>query len=282
MNKLIEFTKMHGLGNDYIYIDCTKKYSVKNLITATKNLSNRHFGIGSDGLILISPSNIADFKMQIINSDGSQAQMCGNGIRCVGKFIFDNKLSDKTNLTIETLAGIKKLQLNLKNNSVDTVTVDMGKPIFTPEKIPLLAKNNFIEINSMKFTCLSLGNPHAVTIVDDINKIDVEKIGPLIENDKHFPQKINVEFIEIINKNHVKMKVWERGSGLTLACGTGACACCVAAIENNLANKNENIKVELPGGCLTINWHENIFMTGPATTVFTGKIDEKLFGLEEF
>lgn len=282
MNKLIEFTKMHGLGNDYIYIDCTKKYSVKNLITAAKNLSNRHFGIGSDGLILISPSNIADFKMQIINSDGSQAQMCGNGIRCVGKFIFDNKLSDKTNLTIETLAGIKKLQLNLKNNSVDTVTVDMGKPIFTPEKIPLLAKNNSIEINSMKFTCLSLGNPHAVTIVNDINRIDVEKIGPLIENDKHFPQKINVEFIEIVNKNHVKMKVWERGSGLTLACGTGACACCVAAIENNLANKNENIKVELPGGFLTINWHENIFMTGPATTVFTGKIDEKLFGLEEF
>lgn len=273
---------MHGLGNDYIYIDCTKKYSIKNLINAAKNLSNRHFGIGSDGLVLISSSNIADFKMQIINSDGSQAQMCGNGIRCVGKFIFDNKLSTKTNLTIETLAGIKKLQLNLKNNSVDTVTVDMGKPIFTPEKIPLLAKNNSIEINSMKITCLSLGNPHAVTIVNDINKIDVEKIGPFIENDKHFPQKTNVEFMEIVNKNYIKMKVWERGSGLTLACGTGACACCVAAIKNNFAHKNENIKVELPGGFLTITWRENIFMTGPATTVFTGKIDEKLFGLEEF
>lgn len=277
---------MHGLGNDYIYIDCTKNnLPTKNLSRLSKILSERHFGIGSDGLIIILSSKIADFKMRIINSDGSEAQMCGNGIRCVGKFVYENKLTSNTNLNIETLSGIKNLKLHLQNGLVDKVTVDMGKPIFEPAKIPVISSQNKIRIDiesqKFSFTCLSMGNPHAITFVDNLNKIDVNKYGKVIENDPHFPQKTNVEFAQIIHRNHIKMKVWERGSEITLACGTGACAVCTAAIINNLSDKNKDIKIELPGGNLNIIWNENIFMTGTATTVFEGKIDEQKFLMEE-
>jgi len=279
---MLEFTKMEGLGNDYVYIDCTKKKKeeIEEISKLASKISDRHFGIGSDGLILICKSDIADFKMQMYNQDGSQAEMCGNGIRCVGKFVYDKGLTNKTNITIETLAGIKTLDMNIKDNKVESVTVNMGKPIFEENKIPCIAdnyKNNvsYVKINVLDkefiFTCVSMGNPHAITIVDNVDDFDVEKYGKIIECDKHFPKKTNVEFIEIVDKNIIKMRVWERGAGETLACGTGASASVVACIINNLINRNCNIKVKLLGGDLSIKWDEYVFMTGPAKIVFEGK-----------
>ena len=277
---MIKFTKMHGLGNDYVYIDAINQ-NIENESTLAQFVSNRHFGIGSDGLILIYKSNIADFKMRMFNSDGSEAEMCGNGIRCVGKFVYDKGLTNKTKVTIETLAGIKTLKLNIKDGKVETVKVDMGEPILNPKEIPVISdeepvKNLMLEAEGrkLKFTCVSMGNPHAITEVEDTEEFDVEKYGKVLEVDKAFPNKTNVEFIQIVDKNHVKMRVWERGAGETLACGTGACATAVACYLNGKTDRN--VEVELLGGKLYIEWNEennHIFMTGPAVTVFEGMLE---------
>ena len=280
---MIKFTKMHGIGNDYVYIDCTKK-EIKNPNQLARYVSNRNFGVGSDGLILICKSEKADFKMRMFNSDGSEAEMCGNGIRCVSKFVYDKNLTDKKILTIETLGGIKTLELQTKEGKVETVKVDMGEPILEPKEIPVITKENpvknlelFIYDKVFKFTCVSMGNPHAVTIVDDVRKFNVEKYGELVEVNDVFPKKTNVEFIEVIDRNKIKFRVWERGAGETLACGTGACAAVVSCVLNEITNNK--VEVELLGGNLIIEWNKknnHVYMTGPATTVFEGEIfDEK-------
>lgn len=279
---MIKFTKMQGLGNDYVYIDAINQ-KIENMSYLAKFVSDRHFGIGSDGLILICKSDIADFKMRMFNSDGSEAEMCGNGIRCVGKFVYDKGLTNKTTLTIETLAGIKTLKLNTKEGKVETVKVDMGEPILDPEKIPVISKENPVknlllkaEDKEFKFTCVSMGNPHAITEVKNTEKFDVEKYGKILEIDKVFPNKTNVEFIQILDKEHIKMRVWERGAGETLACGTGACATAVACYLNGKTNRK--VEVELLGGNLYIEWNEkdnHIYMTGPAVTVFEGSMPKE-------
>ena len=276
---MIKFTKMQGLGNDYVYIDAINQ-NIENVSSLAKFVSDRHFGIGSDGLILICKSSIADFKMRMFNSDGSEAEMCGNGIRCVGKFVYDKGLTHKTTLTIETLAGIKTLKLNTKEGKVETVKVDMGEPILEPEKIPVISnekpvKNLILKADNkeFKFTCVSMGNPHAITEVENTEKFDVEKYGKILEVDKAFPNKTNVEFIQILDKEHIKMRVWERGAGETLACGTGACATAVACCLNGKTNRK--VEVELLGGRLYIEWNEtdnHVYMTGPAVTVFEGSM----------
>lgn len=243
-----------------------------------RRMSDRHFGIGSDGIILICKSEVADFKMRMFNFDGSEAEMCGNGIRCVGKFVYDKGLTNKNNITVETLAGIKKLQLNIEDNLVKTVKVDMGEPIFDPEEIPVISNENpvkklEIEVLDKKFifTCISMGNPHAITIVENTKKFDVEKYGKVLEIDAHFPRKTNVEFIEIIDRQNIKMRVWERGAGETMACGTGACAVLVACVLNGTIDNVAT--VELLGGSLRIEWDKktnHVFMTGPAEIVFEG------------
>ena len=276
---MIKFTKMHGLGNDYVYIDAINQ-NIENESSLAKFISNRHLGIGSDGLILICKSDVADFKMRMFNSDGSEAEMCGNGIRCVGKFVYDKGLTNKTTVKIETLAGIKTLILNTKDGKVETVKVDMGEPILENEKIPVISNENTVknlilnaEEKNFKFTCVSMGNPHAVTIVKDTNDFDVEKYGKVLEIDKAFPKKSNIEFAQIVDRNNVKMRVWERGTGETLACGTGACATAVACNLNGLTDRKVNI--ELLGGNLEIEWNKednHVYMTGPAVTVFEGKM----------
>ncbi len=286
---MIEFTKMHGLGNDYVYMDCTKSGVPDNVSDLAQFVSNRHFGVGSDGLILICSSDTCDFKMKMYNMDGSEAQMCGNGIRCVGKYVYDKGLTNKKRITVETLAGIKVLDLNVINNKVETVKVDMGEPILEASKIPVIpdlkdeSKNNNQEVKNLKikvldkefeFTCVSMGNPHAVTIVKDVKNFEVEKYGSILEKNVHFPQRANIEFIEIIGRNTVKMRVWERGSGETYACGTGACAVAVACNMNGLVD--DEVTVELLGGNLIIKWdkqNNHVYMTGPATTVFEGKME---------
>lgn len=279
---MIKFTKMHGLGNDYVYIDAINQ-KIENESSLAKFVSNRHFGIGSDGLILICKSDIADFKMRMFNSDGSEAEMCGNGIRCVGKFIYDKGLTDKTIVKIETLAGIKTLVLNTKDGKVETARVDMGEPILEAEKIPVISKEQPVknleletENKKFKFTCVSMGNPHAITIVENTKEFDVEKYGKILEVDKAFPKKANIEFAQIIDKENIKMRVWERGAGETLACGTGACATAVACNLNGLTGRKVNI--ELLGGTLKIEWNEkdnHVYMTGPAVTVFDGELYEE-------
>ena len=278
---MIKFTKMQGLGNDYVYIDATKEMPA-NPSKLAQNVSNRHFGIGSDGLILICPSNVADFQMKMYNPDGSEAEMCGNGIRCVGKFVYDKHLTNKTTLTIETLAGIKELELFLKDNQVDRVQVDMGLPIFEATQIPVVSKespvlnlNLMVEDRDFTFTCVSMGNPHAITVAQDVESFPVEKYGPIIETHHFFPNKVNVEFIEILDRHNIKMRVWERGTGETMACGTGACAVAVAAILNNLTERQ--VSVHLPGGILQIEWNakdNHVYLTGQATTVFEGQLIE--------
>lgn len=280
---MIKFTKMHGLGNDYVYIDCTDEQKIKNISSLAQFISNRHFGVGSDGLILICKSDIADFKMRMFNYDGTEAEMCGNGIRCVGKFVYDKGLTKKDNITVETLAGIKKLKFNIKEGNVETVEVDMGEPILEPDKIPVISEEAIVKNlkikareNEFKFTCVSMGNPHAITIVDNTKDFNIEKYGPVLEKDEHFPRRANIEFIELVDKNNIKMRVWERGAGETLACGTGACASVVACALNGYIENEAN--VELLGGTLKIRWdkeNNHIYMTGPATTVFEGEIDYK-------
>ena len=279
---MIKFTKMHGLGNDYVYIDSINQ-TIENESSLAKFVSNRHFGIGSDGLILICKSDIADFQMRMFNSDGSEAEMCGNGIRCVGKFVYDKGLTDKTTVKIETLAGIKTLVLNTKDGKVETARVDMGEPILEAEKIPVIStekpvKNLELEAENkkFKFTCVSMGNPHAITIVENTKKFDVEKYGKVLEIDKAFPKKANIEFAQIIDRQNINMRVWERGAGETLACGTGACATAVACNLNGLTDRKVNI--ELLGGTLNIEWNEtdnHVYMTGPAVTVFDGELYEE-------
>ena len=278
---MLKFTKMHGLGNDYVYMDYTKVDVPKDISNLAQFVSNRHFGIGSDGLILICKSKTSDFKMRMFNADGSEAQMCGNGIRCVGKFVYDKGLTSKTEITIETLAGIKNLKLQLVKGKVETVEVDMGEPILEPERIPVIAnekkKKNLklqAEEKEFIFTCVSVGNPHAIAIVDNLKDFDVEKYGKKLEVDKHFPEKANIEFIQIVNKNTIKMRVWERGSGETFACGTGASAVAVACNLNGLTK--DEVTVKLLGGDLKIKWNKennHIYMTGPAVTVFEGELE---------
>ena len=277
---MLRFTKMQGLGNDYVYMDAINQ-QIDNASELAKKVSDRHFGIGSDGLILICESKIADFKMRMFNSDGSEAEMCGNGIRCVGKFVYDKKLTNKTVLSIETFAGIKHLNLNIENGKVKTVRVDMGEPILDPKKIPVISEEQIVKNLKIKvqdkdfiFSCVSMGNPHAITIVENVYEFDVDKYGKVVEINETFPKKTNVEFIEIIDKQHVKMRVWERGAGETLACGTGACATTVACFLNGLTERK--IKVELLGGILDIYWNDkdnHVYMTGPAVTVFEGTLE---------
>lgn len=288
---MINFTKMEGLGNDYVYINCTK-HDISNASQLAKIISDRHFGIGSDGLILIKNSKKADFRMQMFNSDGTEAEMCGNGIRCVGKYVFDKGLTDKTTLKIETLAGIKKLKLNVENGKVKTVKVDMGEPILENNLIPIKdgkiykskGEIQFYKVNIeidgdlKELTCISMGNPHSIVFTKDFGRLNIEKYGPIIEVDSHFPNKVNVEFIEIIDKHNIKMRVWERGTGETLACGTGACASVVASVLNGYTERN--VTVELLGGKLDIEWNKednHVYMTGPAKIVFEGQLDENNF-----
>lgn len=276
---MIEFTKMEGLGNDYIYIDCiSNQLNLNNISEFAKFVSNRHFGIGSDGLILLCKSKVADVKMRMFNSDGTEAEMCGNGIRCVGKLAYDKKIVTKDQMTVETLAGIKTLKLHITDGEVNLITVDMGEPILEPKKIPVISDNNKLSIKKddidFDFTCVSMGNPHAITIVNNVEKINIEKYGPLLENDCHFPNKANIEFAQIIDKTHIKMRVWERGAGETYACGTGACATCVACCMNGLTERF--VELQLLGGNLQINWNQennHIYMTGPAKTICKGELE---------
>ena len=278
---MLQFTKMHGLGNDYVYMDAINQ-KIENRSELAKFVSDRHFGIGSDGLILICPSEKADFRMQMFNQDGSEAEMCGNGIRCVGKFVYDKGLTNKETITVETLAGIKTLEMKTKNGKIESVRVDMGEPILDAEKIPVISKENPVknlklseDNKEFTFTCVSMGNPHAVTFIkEDVNKFDVCKYGAKLEINNAFPKKANIEFINIIDNKTLKMRVWERGAGETLACGTGACASTVATILNGYTTRE--VIVHLLGGDLKIKWDENdnhVYMTGSATTVFEGKIE---------
>ena len=275
----MKFTKMHGIGNDYVYVNCFEE-SVKNPAEVSKFVSDRHFGIGSDGLILISPSAIADFRMNIYNADGSQAEMCGNGIRCVAKYVYDYGLTDKTEISVETLAGIKYLRLQIENGNVASVEVNMGAPILEPKEIPVAVEespvvNVPVEVKGKIYhmTCVSMGNPHAIIFMNNVKDLDIEAIGPYFENHTVFPKRTNTEFVEVLDRNTVNMRVWERGSDETLACGTGACATTVACILND---KTENeVTVHLLGGDLKIRWDREanqVYMTGPATVVFDGEI----------
>lgn len=275
----MQFTKMEGLGNDYVYINCFKEV-VKEPEQIARKVSDRHFGIGSDGLILIKPSKTADFCMDMYNADGSRSEMCGNGIRCVAKYVYDYGLTDKTAISVETLAGIKYLDLQIKDGKVEMVTVNMGAPELVPEKIPVKSAKDIlvdepIEVggNQYNMTCVSMGNPHCVVFVSDTQSFPLEEAGPEFENHAWFPNRINVEFVQVLDKKTVNMRVWERGTGETLACGTGACATAVACILNGLTE--EEITVHLLGGDLLIRWdrEENlVYMTGPARVVFDGEI----------
>ena len=273
----MKFTKMHGLGNDYIYINAINE-AVDNPEQLAVKMSRKHYGIGADGLILIKQSDVADFKMDMYNADGSRAEMCGNGIRCVAKYVYDNKLTEKTDILIETLSGVKRLFLDVDNEIVKMVTVEMGQPELQSKKIPVktdkeITNNEIIEINGEKFniTCVSMGNPHTIIFVEDIRDVKLEDIGPKIETHPMFPKKTNVEFVEVITNNIIRMRVWERGTGITLACGTGACASVVASIMNGYTDRR--VDVVLDGGILTVDWNEYnnmISMRGPAETVFEG------------
>lgn len=276
----LKFTKMHGCGNDYIYFDCFYQI-INNPSALSVKLSDRRYGIGGDGIILICPSNSADAKMRMFNLDGSEGKMCGNGIRCVGKYLYDNNIVKKSEISIETLSGIKTLKVLENNGKAELLTVNMGKPELIAEKIPVnLNLHKVIDYEAVfggknyNITCVSMGNPHCVVFCNDINSIDIEKIGPAFENSELFPEKINTEFVEIVDKNILNMRVWERGSGETLACGTGASAAVVAAVLNGFCAKNENITVNLKGGTLTINYSDDaVYMTGSAKKVFEGVVE---------
>ncbi|MCQ2772021.1 MAG: diaminopimelate epimerase [Bacilli bacterium] len=274
----MQFTKMHGCGNDYIYVDCTKN-EIDNPNELSALMSPRHFSVGGDGLVLICESDVADFKMRMFNLDGSEGKMCGNAIRCVGKYVYDNGLTSDTLISIETLSGIKYLNLSVNNNKVDYVTVNMGKAHMIAKEIPVISDkekviNEPIEVDgkTWNITCVSTGNPHAITYVDDVKSLDLEKIGPSFENHERFPERINTEFIKVIDSHNLEMRVYERGSGETYACGTGACASVVASIINGYCAFNEEVSVHLIGGTLkiTVDPELNILMKGPATKVYEG------------
>lgn len=275
----MKFTKMQGIGNDYVYVNCFEE-KVEDPAALAKFVSDRHFGIGSDGLILIKPSKNADFTMDMYNADGSQGEMCGNGIRCVAKYVYDKGLTDQQQISIETLAGIKYLDLTVEDGKVVLVRVDMGEPELIAEKIPVIADSEKvidapIEIDGTTYhmTCVSMGNPHAVVYVDDVDNLPIEEIGPKFESHERFPRRVNTEFVKVLDRHTVRMRVWERGSAETLACGTGACAVAVSCILNGLTE--DEVTVKLLGGDLEIQWDQEkntVYMTGPATVVFDGEL----------
>lgn len=274
----MRFTKMEGIGNDYIYINGLEE-TIADPAALSVRMSRPHFGCGSDGLILILPSDKADFRMQMFNNDGSESEMCGNGIRCVAKYCHDRGLTDKTDLTIETGAGVKRLHLNVENGETVSVRVDMGLPELNGRRIPTALDGepivgHVLTANGHEYPCtfVSMGNPHAVTFVDDPDTAPVTTDGPVLERDPVFPRKANIEFVQVIDPTHVKMRVWERGTGETLACGTGASAVMVACVLNGLTERHAEIA--LPGGKLNLEWNEqdgHVYMTGPATFVYDGQ-----------
>ncbi len=279
----MKFTKMHGIGNDYIYFNCLDN-DIKDPNGLSIALSDRHFGVGGDGIVMIMRSEIADFRMRMFNADGSEGKMCGNATRCIGKYVYEKGLTDKTEFALETLGGIKILKLNVDNGKVVSVTVDMGKAILNPAEIPVLldgdcvvAKKTVLAGKEHEITCVSMGNPHCVIFTEGIDNLDLEKIGPCYENDPIFPERVNTEFVEIIDNKTLKMRVWERGSGETWACGTGASAVCVAAVLNGICEYDTDVLVKLRGGDLTINYKKDgtVYMTGPATFVFDGELEKE-------
>lgn len=277
----IKFTKMHGIGNDYVYINCFEQ-NIQNPSELALRMSPRRFSVGADGVILICRSDVADAKMRMFNLDGSEGKMCGNGIRCVGKFIYDNNIAHKDTVTVETLSGIKTLKITDKDGFADTITVDMGKAEFSPEKIPAVAEcssiiDTAVNVNGQNYniTALSMGNPHAVVFCDEIDSLNLEQTGPYFEHHSMFPEQVNTEFIRVIDDKTLQMRVWERGSGETFACGTGACAAAVAAVKNGYCKCDREITVHLVGGDLFITYTNDgtVFMRGGATKVFDGVYD---------
>ena len=284
-----QFTKMQGCGNDYIYVNgFTEKIPQEEKTKLVRHISDRHFGIGGDGVIFINPSAEADFEMEMYNADGSRAEMCGNGIRCVAKYVYDKGLTDKTDISVISCGQIKYLQLFLKEGQVDTVRVNMGAPELRPERIPVTVAEAgtpleqerivnapiIVQGKEYKMTCVSMGNPHAVIFLEDVTNLEIEQIGPYFENHERFPKRINTEFVKVLDKKTVQMRVWERGTGETLACGTGCCATVVACILNGLTD--EKVTVKLLGGEIEIEWDREanlVYMTGPAVTVFEGEYD---------
>ena len=279
----MKFTKMHGIGNDYIYFNCLDN-DIKDPNGLSIALSDRHFGVGGDGIVMIMRSEIADFRMRMFNADGSEGKMCGNATRCIGKYVYEKGLTDKTEFTLESLGGIKVLKLNVSDGKVISVTVDMGKAILKPADIPVLldgdcivSKKTILAGKEHEITCVSMGNPHCVIFTKDIDNLNLEKICPDYENDPIFPERVNTEFVEIIDNKTLKMRVWERGSGETWACGTGASAVCVAAVLNGICDYDTDVLVKLRGGDLTINYKKDgtVYMTGPATFVFDGELEKE-------
>jgi diaminopimelate epimerase len=291
----MRFTKMHGIGNDYIYVDCFHDKPPRDLPATSRIISDRHTGVGADGLILICPSERADARMRMFNADGSESEMCGNGIRCVAKYVYDHGIARKPVLTIETGRGVLTLNLEIKNDRVQRVRVDMGEPILEPAKIPTTLTGNRI-VNApvpgvadwppawqtacgldARLTCVSMGNPHAVLYCRDVAKVPLEQVGPLLENAPVFPRRINVHVVQVHSPGEVTMRTWERGSGITLACGTGACSVCVAGVLTG--HTQRDLLAHLPGGDLQLQWSEpdnHVFMTGPAVEVFSGEWPEAL------
>ena len=279
----MRFTKMQGLGNDYIYLDCTKERP-ENAHELARRISDRHFGVGSDGLICVCPSRSADFRMEMYNADGTQGEMCGNGIRCMGKYVYDRGMTNKTDLTIETPGGVRTLRLQVGKGQVVSATVDMGAPVLEPGRIPVVARGSrfigkqlHVRGRSYEVTCVSMGNPHAVVFVPDVERLNLAEIGPAFERHAIFPHRVNTEFVQVEGRSSLRMRVWERGSGETLACGTGACASVVAG---SLTGRSERTAtVRLRGGELDVRWDQedgNVYMTGPAVTVFEGEWPEKM------
>ena len=278
----MKFTKMQGLGNDYVYVNCFKE-KIENPSELAVRISDRHFGVGSDGLIMINPSDKADFEMEMYNADGSRGEMCGNGIRCVAKYVYDYGLTDKTSISVETLGGIKYLDLTVEDGKVSLVKVDMGRPELEPSRIPVAAEGDravdepiTVDGKEYRMTCVSMGNPHAVVYVDcDVKELPLEEIGPGFEHHERFPKRVNTEFVRVLDRKTVEMRVWERGSGETLACGTGACAVAVSSALNGLTE--DEVTVKLLGGDLRIQWdreRDTVYMTGPAAVVFDGEWPE--------
>ena len=280
----MKFTKMHGIGNDYIYFNCLEK-EIENPEELSIKLSDRHFGVGGDGIVLILPSDKADFRMRMFNADDKKKKMCGNATRCIGKYVYDKGITDKKEITLETLSGIKTLKLSVnEKNKVESVEVNMGEAILKASEIPVKSDkekviNERIKIAGLEYniTCVSMGNPHCVVYMDEIDDLDLEKLGPKFENDSIFPERVNTEFIKVIDENTLKMRVWERGSGETWACGTGACAAVVSSVLNGYCKYDTPIKIKLLGGELTIKFMKNglVYMSGPAEFVFEGSIENE-------
>ena len=275
----MKFTKMQGIGNDYVYVNCLQE-TIENPSELAKKISDRHYGVGSDGLIMINPSDKADFEMEMYNADGSRGEMCGNGIRCVAKYVYDYGLTDKTSISVETLAGIKYLDMTVEDGKVVLVKVDMGKPMLRPEEVPVVSEKEevidepiTVDGQEYRMTCVSMGNPHAVVFIDqDVKEFPLETVGVKFENHERFPKRVNTEFVNVLDRHTAQMRVWERGSGETLACGTGACAVADACALNGLTE--DEVTVKLLGGDLQIKWDREkntVYMTGPAEVVFDGE-----------